>query len=1080
MQSTVKLTDYIAFAKEHQLNRLVLTDDDTLFGAYNFYELCLKHQVTPVIGMSIKVKFDDLTERVLIYCKNYQGYQALMELSSYTQLNKEPISMAQLKDYDGDIKIIVPDKFLLRKADQEMLTLAIIDQCLAEWPKETHIGLSKLTVSEDVLQHEKTVLLTDVCYLRLEEKEAYQALRKMDKQNNQDSADAGHHYLTQEELINQVPETLINRTNQFTQACTFDMPPKEKLLPKFPLPENQSPHRYLTKLCEEALEKRYGAHEVAKERLKYELAVINKMGFSDYFLIVSDFIRYARENQIMVGPGRGSAAGSIVSYLLNITLIDPLKYGLLFERFLNPERVTMPDIDIDFSDYGREKVIHYVKDKYGREHVAQIGTFGTFKVRSTIRELAKVYHLTDDTLQYILKLLPHDPSLTIARAVKESPDLLSYIKQSDELQRFFKIAHTIEDLPRNLSTHAAGLVIYHDRLTKHTPLTLDSEGHYLTQYNMTDLESIGLLKIDFLGLKNLTIIEQIVKDVRKKYAPDFKIEDVLLDDVKTYDLLTKGHTLGVFQLESKGMQETLTRLKPTHFEDIVAVNALYRPGPMAFIDTYIKRKEGREQVQYLHTDLAPILSDSYGVLIYQEQIIQVAHQFAGLTLGEADLLRRAVSKKNKQAIEKAKVRFSYGCLQKGYKPAIVEEVFSWILNFANYGFNRSHAVSYSMISYQLAFLKAHYPKSFYTALLNDAYGSQEKLMQYGHEVKRTGIKLLAPNVNQSLHAFTSEKYGIRMGLRAIKGLSYPVIDAIVKERRIAPYQSLYDFCLRVPLDIVKRKDIETLVLAGAFDIFNIERAALLQSIDAAIENGTLFGDIRGDIDWLDGFYQMEEQYPEVEPMPLMEKLSFEKALVGMYVSEHPLRHYRQQIRQHGIVSLSFLADDGVVKEVYHIVAYTEALRAIRTKRGESMAFLQLSDEDAEFDMVIFPEQYREYKARLEEGQFVQIECKLEERQGRRQAILQTVSTFSFDKMQEENVTGQAYYIQVLEFSLNDVLEKLQPLTRKYPGACPVMLYQARDKQLYKLKAEYYLKDHYAVKKQLIIMFGEANVKQKNI
>ncbi len=1081
MKSTVKLKDYLALAKEHQLDTLVLTDDCVLYGAYQFYQLAQAHQMKPVIGLSLSIQINDRDETIMVYSKNYHGYQALLSLSSAVETSEEPVLRHTLQAYQGDIKLIVPAAVIRRTLDKPQLEADDMNQFLSDWPVDTCIGLSLSDIeSENLTAHERTVWLSDVTYLRPSDKEAYHYLRQMDKKNQNETKDEGHHFLTEGEQTSRIPKHLLDRTRRFVADCDVVMPPKERLLPKFPLPENISPHRYLTRLCEEELNNKYGDNIEASKRMQYELSVINKMGYSDYFLIVSDFIRYARKEQIMVGPGRGSAAGSIVSYLLDITQVDPLEYDLLFERFLNPERVTMPDIDIDFSDYGRDKVIDYVKQKYGREHVAQIGTFGTFKVRSTIRELAKVFGLADDTLSYILKLLPHDPALTITRAVKESPDLFDYVKQSDELKAFFKIARVIEDLPRNLSTHAAGVVIYHDRLTKHIPLTLDNDAHLLTQYNMTDLEAIGLLKIDFLGLKNLTIIEHIVRDIRKKDVPDFTMDQLALEDQPTYHLLQKGRTLGIFQLESKGMQETLVKLKPTRFEDIVAVNALYRPGPMAFIDTYIKRKEQRETVSYLHPDLEPILKGTYGVLIYQEQIMRVAHQFAGLSFGEADILRRAVSKKNRSAIEKAKATFTAGCLKKGYDEAVIDEVFSWILNFANYGFNRSHAVSYSLISYQLAYLKAHFPKSFYTALLNDAYGSHDKMVQYSHEVKRAGIKMLAPNINQSLHLFTSEKAGIRMGLKAIKGLSYPVIDAIVKERRQAPFQSLYDFCLRVPLDLVKRKDIETLVLAGVFDIFEIERAALLQSIDPAIENGTLFGDIRGDIDWLDGFYQMEERYPDAEPMPLMEKLSFEKALVGMYVSTHPLAHYRKAIRQRGDVSLTFLTEVALVKHTYQTVAFVEEVRVIRTKRGESMAFVQLTDEDATFEMVIFPEQFRSYKTTLVEGEFVWIRAKLEERQGKKQGIMDEVKLFDFDDLKTEVTSEQAYFIQVVDMNEQQVLKRLKPLVTKYPGDTPVMMYQKESRQLFKLKPEYYLENGYAVKKQLERLFGVENVKQKTV
>src|SRR5690625_3818535 len=541
-----------------------------------------------------------------------------------------------------------------------------------------------------------------------------------------------------------------NNTKVIQQTCNVTFELNKTLLPTYPTPNDVSAHKYLEQLCWESVGEKY--HKVTKDvrnRLTYELEVIQSMGFSDYFLIVWDFVQYAKNSNILVGPGRGSAAGSIVAFILGITEVDPLKYNLLFERFLNPERISMPDIDIDFADDRRDEVIQYVREKYGDDHVAQIATFGTFGARSLLRELFKTMGIDQQDSYYILNFIPSHTSQSITDSIKKSRELKDYIKNSKKLKLLFKIAIILEGLPRHIYTHAAGVVISEKPLTNHVPLTKGTNETNLTQFQMDDLEAIGLLKMDFLGLRNLTFIDQILKSISYRTNQSVSINHIPTEDSKTFKLLQEGRTNGIFQLESQGMRQVLRKLRPTNFEDIVAVNALYRPGPMDYIDTYIERKASNEDVHYIHSELKSILEKTYGVLIYQEQIMQITHKIAGFSLGEADILRRAISKKSSSIINDQKQAFVNGCLKNGYDRSIAEEIFLWIKRFSNYGFNRSHAVAYSKISYQLAYLKANYPKDFLAELLSSVGNQKEKVSQYIKEAKDLNIEVLPPSINKS-------------------------------------------------------------------------------------------------------------------------------------------------------------------------------------------------------------------------------------------------------------------------------------------------------------------------------------------
>lgn len=1080
MQSTVKLEYLINKAQQLGMKAIALTDRGNMHAAYQFYQLCRAKHIQPIIGLSLPIKIKESRVELLLYAKNNQGYRQLMNLSSSYQLNEEPLELEQLHAAHSGLKIILPlDGFGEEMTVDEQL---LVDH-LALLPEGVLCGITPhrqaVYQAFNTLQ-DVSIAIGDVRYLEAEEHEALSYLMKMNKAIDQRpiNEDYPHHFFTTEEarVHFEASEALLAQTVAFVQDINVNLDQSLQRLPRYPLPSGTSPQAYLKELTSEALTNYYGTNQKASARLAHELSIIENMGFSDYFLIVFDFVRFAKEQGIRVGPGRGSAAGSIVSFLLGITTVDPLKYDLLFERFLNPERVTMPDIDIDFTDYRREEVIDYVKEKYGKAHVAQIATFGTFKVRSIIRELAKVYPISDHELNYILRQLPATQQQSLVEAVKQSDALISYIKKSETLPGFFRVARTLEDLPRNLSTHAAGVVMHDEALIETVPLTTDGQGHTLTQYPMGDLEKIGLLKMDFLGLRNLTIIERITKQIQRE-AAQFDIDNLPLDDPLTFKLLQTGDTSGVFQLESKGMREVLRNLKPTVFEDIVAVNALYRPGPMDFIDTYVKRKHHEAPVEYLHPDLATILKPTHGVLVYQEQIMQIAHQFAGLSLGKADILRRAISKKNKTELDEVKAWFVEGCLAKGYDNATIEELFSWITRFANYGFNRSHAVSYSLISYQLAYLKANYSLYFYAELLNSVTGQADKIHHYFRELRLNQLTLYRPNINQSFYGFKVEAEGIRMGLGTIKGIGYPVVNSILETRTAGPFQSLFDFCLRVPLKVVNRKMIQTLVLAGCFDIYGVERASVLATIDTAMEQGELFGDMDEDfLDLMDGL-QMDGQYEAVEPFEQMEKLQYEKELLGVYLNDHPLKMNRTQLRRAGYLKIFSLEKQQGSKRSYRFAGFVQEMRVIRTKRGESMAFVVFNDEDLEIDGVIFPDVLRNIKPWFEEQVFVDCQVRVEDRQGKLQLIVEEATPLNFEKIKTFEAEG-VIYVKFSGDDLDGAIQALEEIAKDHPGPTPVKLYHEPFEQLYALSEAFYLVKDYQSIKRLTERFGKEHVVYK--
>jgi len=1099
MESSITIDKLVKKAKELQFKSLALTDHHVLHGAIPFYKACSHYDIKPIIGMTVNVEEQDgKTEQCILLAENNDGYQQLIHIS--TELNTtdiEAIKKEELSHFSKGLICILP---VFHSCLRNMIKNSPYEEIMEEvkvWQnvfthENFYLGIQDHgLVEERELQQPlkafsdfynlQVVAINDVRYLEEKDVLAYdclQAMKKGTKWNGQQStATINHHHLRSslemEQVFDSFWPSVLKETNNIANKCSLTFDFTKRMLPTYSTPDNTSSHEFLKELCWKNVKLKYKTlTEQITERLEYELDVIQSMKFSDYFLIVWDFINYAKSKNIFVGPGRGSSAGSIVAFVLGITDVDPLKHKLLFERFLNPERISMPDIDVDFSDHRRDEVIDYVQQKYGKENVAQIITFGTYAARSLIRELIKTMGVDQQDAYFILQSIPIQSRKTLVELITSSPQLKEYINQSNQMKLLFSIAVKLEGLPRHISTHAAGVVISDQPLVKHVPLVSGTHNLYLTQFTMNDLEAVGLLKIDFLGLKNLTLIERILQSICYTENKNIDMTAIPENDSFTFQLLQKGRTNGVFQLESKGMKSVLKRLKPSEIEDIVAVNALYRPGPMDFIPTYIKRKHNQEKVTYPHPDLQHILEETYGVLIYQEQIMLIAHEIAGFSLGEADLLRRAVSKKQHKLMAEQKKLFVDGCMKLGYTKSVSEELFAWIVKFSNYGFPKSHAVAYSKISYQLAYLKAHYPKNFYSELLSSIVNQHEKVRLYINEMKNNHINIFPPSINKSFGKYTVENSGVRMGLLSIKGIGYQVVNEIINVRKSGLFKSLFDFCLRVSSTIINRTILEQLILAGTFDELYDNRASLLASIDTAIEQGALFREFSDLPSLFEDELELEMEYVSIGDFNDMKKLADEKELVGIYLSKHPLAEHRKILRANGYMSLNKTIKMIGRRNIQSVVII-QHIKTIRTKRGDPMAFLTLSDETREMEAVLFPELYRKTNRSLQENKIVSIQGTPELRNEQVQFLINELEPFNMLDLSSKPY--QSLFIKITELKNDIAMQKIKEVAEKYPGTTPVIVYDDKANRTYRLSEKFKL--HLTDKCLLVLndYFGKVNV-----
>ncbi|MGX1982383.1 DNA polymerase III subunit alpha [Thermolongibacillus altinsuensis] len=1072
LTSTVKVDELVKRAKELGFPALALTDENVLYGAIAFYKECKKHQLKPIIGM-IADLFDEEGEndQLILLAKNNEGYKNLLKISSLIQTNeKSAISHEQLAHYTNGLIAVTSgwkgriETLVLGGYFEEAKKLVHLYTELFQ-RENFYLGVQNHGLPQELQLFEllpsfsvecgiPLVATNNVYYLDREDAFAHDCLLAMKhgkKVNDPDRPRLANdeYYLKSiqemERLFERIPSALEN-TIKIAEQCDVELNLGTMMLPRYPVPNGKTADDYLAEWCWEGLKKRLSQpSERYIKRMEHELQIIKRMKFSDYFLIVADFMKFAREQGILTGPGRGSAAGSLVAYALEITQIDPLEYDLLFERFLNPARISFPDIDIDFPDHRREEVIRYIQNKYGEQHVAQIITFGTFGARSALRDVGRVLDVSLEEIQGLLKKIP------------ESDGSLKSFAHALPKNKFIETAMKLEGLPRHTSIHAAGIVISAQPLVEAVPVQSGQVTMYVTQYAMDDLEEIGLLKIDLLGLKNLTILEQALKSIEMRTGERLNINDIPHDDAKTYELLSKGDTLGVFQLESEGMKRILRQLQPSTFEDLVAVNALYRPGPMEQIPLYIKRKHGQEKVTYFHDDLKEILQSTYGVLIYQEQIMKIAEKMAGFSLGEADLLRRAISKKDVHLLVHEKKHFIEGCIRKGYSHVIAEQLYKLIVRFAHYGFNRSHAVAYSRISYVLAYLKAHYPCDFYAALLTNSVGNKERMTELIHEIRRKGIALLRPSIHQSGYRFLVEQGAIRYSLLAIKHVSYSFIKEVIEERKKRPFHDFFDFMIRLAVQPSQKKMIEALIFAGCFDEFGVDRATLQQSIDVAIEHAELLATVDS--------LTLKPKYVEAPPLSVNEKLKYEKELLGTYVSPHPVAAFSHLF---ALLGAKPIYEWVSAKETYgKMVVYIEEVNRTRTRKGEEMAFLKIHDDSEEMKAVVFPNCYDRFHHVLEKGKVVYLEGKLEWRPNGIHLIVQRAMkpAILYLKIDEHHVSS-------------NVLHQLKNILKKHHGHTPVILYYEKERRKIQLPNEYAVHADEQCLEQLKALLGEGNVALK--
>jgi DNA polymerase III subunit alpha len=1106
LTSPATVEELVNDAKAKGFSALALTDRNVMYGTVAFYKECLKRSIKPLLGLTVDVAseiMDNESFPLVLLAKNNNGFQNLLKISSAVQTKSpEGIPVKWLKHYAAGLYAITPgskgeiETYLLN-GEQEKACQAVELYKKLFGSSQFYLSLQDHGLAEqkalmnqiaDLGKKTDTPLAAtnQVHYLDKEDsfaQECLLAIKNGDKLSDDHRQKLGSEefYLKTAhemgEIFSDYPEALEN-TLIIAENCNVMLDFDSRHLPKYPVSKGKSADELLEAQCFQGLKERYGAPgDEHVSRLKYELSVIKKMKFSDYFLIVWDFIKYAKEKGILVGPGRGSAAGSIVSYVLSITDVDPIEHNLLFERFLNPERISMPDIDIDFPDNRRDEVIEYVAAKYGELHVAQIATFGTLAAKAAVRDVGRVFGLNTKELERLSRLVPSRLGITLRQAIKESEGLQGFIEESPKHKRIIETAIKLEGLPRHTSTHAAGVVISEQPLTNVIPIQSGQGNVFLTQYSMDHLEQIGLLKMDFLGLRNLTLIDSILHSIDQKARLKLNIHDIPYDDEQTYQLLSRGETTGIFQLESEGMRKVLTRLEPSRFEDIVAVNALYRPGPMENIPLFVDRKHGRQPIDYYHKDLESILGNTYGVIVYQEQIMQIASKMAGFSLGEADLLRRAVSKKKKEVLDKEREHFVNGALGKGYSRQTAETIYDLIVRFANYGFNRSHAVAYSMIAYQLAYLKAHYPLYFMASLLSSAIGNDSKIAQYAREMQQMGIKLLPPSINKSAFSFQPEGETVRYSLAGIKGVGIATLKDIFQERRNRPFKDLFDFCIRVPQKAASRKVLEALIYSGAFDEFGHDRAVLLATIDVAIEHAQLVApDDSGQIDmFAEAEFTLKPKYTEVDPMRIEDKLSLEKDVLGVYLSRHPVTIYAKEYEAAGVKPISPEPSGTKVR----LGVYITEQKKIRTKKGEAMAFLTLSDASGETEAVVFPAVFRQFGHVLNKGSLVLLEGKFDQRDGKSQFVIQTV----LDPEKEAEKGHEKKTVMYLRIKKGgdtaEVMAEIKALLQKHPGAVPVVVYDEETEKSILMPADLKIEKTEGCLADLEKLLGKNNVVLKD-
>ncbi len=1126
LDGSAKIKEMVQRVKEMGMDSIAITDHGAMYGVVEFYKAALEAGIKPIIGCEVYVaegsRFTKESKgggyyHLVLLAENNEGYHNLIQLVSYGFTEgfyyKPRVDKELLRKYSkgiiassaclaGEISrsilnvsyekakevaleyldIFGEGNYFLELQDHGMREQKIVNEALVRMSKETGIPLictndSHYIYKEDAEPHDILLCIQTGKTVLDEDRMRYEG---------------GQFYVKSPEemydLFSFAPGACEN-TAKIAERCNVSFTFHELKLPRFDVPDGKTAESYLRELCYAGFEKKYPtAKQEWKERLEYELSTIESMGYVDYFLIVWDFIKYAKDNGIMVGPGRGSAAGSMVSYCLSITTIDPLQYDLIFERFLNPERVSMPDIDIDFCYERRQEVIDYVIRKYGEANVAQIITFGTMAARAAIKDVGRALAMPYAEVDRISKMIPTELGITIEKALRMNPDLRRVYEEEENIKRLIDTSMRLEGLPRHSSTHAAGVVICRKPVMEYVPLSAN-DGQVNTQYTMTILEELGLLKMDFLGLRTLTVIQSATQEIERIHGIRPDMEHLPENDPAVYDMICQGKTEGVFQLESNGMKQFMRELQPRCLEDMIAGIALYRPGPMDFIPKYIAGKNAGGQVQYTHPRLAPILENTYGCIVYQEQVMQIVRDLAGYSLGRSDLVRRAMSKKKASVMAEEREKFIYGdgdevpgCVKNGIPAEAAEKIFDEMTDFAKYAFNKSHAACYAVVGYQTAWLKAHYPVEFMAALMTSVMDNATKVGEYVEECKKMGIQLLPPDINEGYRQFSVSDGKIRFALAAIKNIGRNAVDALVAEReKNGVFVSLTDFCSRMEGGEWSVRGVEGLIKGGALDSLDGLRSqymAVYKEILAGIgydRKYTMDGqmnlfDMGGETS-----YRQEDTLPAIAEYPIREKLAMEKEALGIYVSGHPLAAYAEQLHKkisHGSNAFAAQEDGSAQVEDGTTVIVGGMITAISvkyTKNNEKMAFVTLEDFQGSIEVVLFPKTYAKCAPFLLEDQVVLVRGRANvSADGDGKVIAHSVQSI------EEGDAPSALWLRLTEGE-RAPLGRITAILGKYQGTVPVYIYDEKTKQKMKAERSRWVTGEEVLCEELRRILGEENV-----
>ena len=1140
LDGSSKISELVKRVKELGMDACAITDHGVMYGVIEFYKACKAEGIKPIIGCEVYVapnsRFEKGTEKsakrynhLILLAENYTGHKNLMKIVSrgFTEgfYYKPRVDYELLREYHEGIIAssaclagIVPTK--LREGDYEgakaealrlrdvfgekNFFLELQDHGLPE-QKFVNQGLMRISAETGI----PLIATNDCHYLYKEDAEAHDVLiciqtQKIVTDDDRMKYEGGQFYVKSpeemKEIFHYIPEAIEN-TEKIAERCNVEIEFGKYHLPEYPVPEGYTALSYLNKLCEDGFKTRYegltGDEEnELRARLKYEIDTISNMGFVDYFLIVWDYINFAKEHNIAVGPGRGSAAGSIVAYCLGITGVDPIKYNLLFERFLNPERVTMPDIDIDFCVLRRQEVIDYVTEKYGREKVVQIVTFGTMAAKMVIRDVGRALDLPYSFCDKVAKMIPNELKMNIDKALKDNPDLMQLYEENEDAKKLIDLSRRLEGLPRHTSIHAAGVVISKREVDSYVPISTSSDGAVTTQYTMETIEQLGLLKMDFLGLRNLTVIEKAVELVnrnrRKSGQEDFDIEKIDMEDENIYLMISEGKTEGVFQLESPGMTGFMKKLRPDNIEDIIAGISLYRPGPMEFIDDYINGKRNSTEIEYDCEELKPILKSTYGCIVYQEQVMQIVRELAGYSYGQSDLLRRAMSKKKDSVMRQERQNFVYGdeakgipgCVAKGVSEQVANKIYDKMIDFAKYAFNRSHAAAYAFITYQTAYLKYYYPKEYMAALLTSVMSNTGKVSEYILSSKNMGIAILPPDVNEGEGNFTAVKEGIRYGMSAIKGLGENVTETIVKDREErGEYKSLSDLVERLS-GILNKKGLEALIKSGALDGLSgtrCEKMAVYEQVLDSVsheKHSKMAGQLSlFDIAPQEDLSALEVKMPVLGEFDMETKLAFEKEMIGIYLSGHPLYDYQDFLRDIcNTNSMDFAYDEeegrvNVRSDMNYVLGGIAAGVNVKlTRNNQRMAFITLEDLVGNIEVIVFPRDFEKFKNLIEEGRkyIISGKASLEENADAK-LIAGKIIPF-------EEVSREVWLQFENKAKLEEIEPKLNEIFINNKGNAKVMLYCREEKQVKQVNTVKGISYSESVTALLKEKLGEENVK----